>query len=164
MKFLWILCLAAPLAFGDALEEWLTEVDEVQALCSLPNASSDPGRVLALEHTLRARIPPAKALTLGDWRRGEIVVYGTGDHAGNCVGCHQLQKSDVAYGTMGPSLVGYGKRSGASPEFLWAILYNPKSFHLCSAMPRFGEQKILSAEEIEDVMAFLLAPASPVNQ
>jgi sulfur-oxidizing protein SoxX len=31
-------------------------------------------------------------------------------------------------------------------------------------MPRFGAQGILSEQQLRDVMAYLLDPASPVNQ
>lgn len=153
--------------------------DETQAQCSryapkLPPAAIG-NRLAALN---RAAIkPPADGKYLGDFRKGEhIAQTGTGFQSsddpgvpagGNCYACHEMAKSEVAFGTIGPSLNRYGKTRGTSPEMLayaWERLYDTKAFIPCSSMPRFGQQHILSESQLRDVMAFLFDPESPVNR
>jgi len=64
-------------------------------------------------------------------------------------------------------LYNYGKLRGNSEavvKYTWAKLYNAKAFNACSAMPRFGHFKLLTENQIRDLMALLLDPQSPVNQ
>jgi sulfur-oxidizing protein SoxX len=49
-------------------------------------------------------------------------------------------------------------------KYTYAKVYNPDAFNACSSMPRFGHQGILSEQQIKDVVALLMDPASPVNQ
>ena len=120
---------------------------------------------------------PADGKFLGDWKKGEKVAQsGRGfqynDKAGsvaggNCYACHQLADHEVSFGNIGPSLRHYGKLRGNTPEvqkYTWARLWNPHSFKACNQMPRFGEAGILTEEQLKDVMALLLDPASPVNR
>ena len=86
---------------------------------------------------------------------------------GNCYACHQLSKQEVSFGTLGPSLWHYGKLRGSSPgmqKYTYAKIYNPQAFTACSTMPRFGHHAILTEQQIKDLVALLLDPASPVNQ
>ena len=87
-------------------------------------------------------------------------------NGGNCYACHQLAPNEVAYGTLGPSLTGYGARgqSEAMLQYTWTKLWDTHAYNLCSHMPRFGAQSILTEQQLKDVMAYLLDPASPVNQ
>ena len=120
---------------------------------------------------------PASGTFLGDWKEGEkIAQNGRGlqssdivgaPNGGNCYACHQIRKDEIAYGTIGPSLHQYGKLRGDSEAVLrytWAKIYNAQAFHACSNMPRFGHQQILTEQQIRDLMALLLDPASPVNK
>ena len=79
---------------------------------------------------------------------------------------HQLAPTEVAYGTLGPSLTQYGMRgqSDVMLRYTWTKLWDTHAFNLCSHMPRFGAQKILTEQQLKDVMAFLLDPNSSVNQ
>jgi len=153
--------------------------DETQAQCSRfapkPLPAAIANRLAALN---RATIkPPADGNYLGDFRKGEhIAQTGTGFQSsddpgapagGNCYACHEMAKSELAFGTIGPSLNQYGKTRGTSPEMLaytWERLYNTKAFIPCSSMPRFGQQHILTESQLRDVMAFLFDPESPVNR
>ena len=86
---------------------------------------------------------------------------------GNCYACHELAADELAFGTLGPSLRNYGKLRGNSQfvlDFTWGKLYNSNAHKPCSNMPRFGHQSILTEQQLKDVMAYLLDPASPVNQ
>ena len=119
---------------------------------------------------------PADGNYLGDWREGEkIAQNGRGMqysddpaklNGGNCYACHQLAPAEIAAGTIGPSLTGYGQR-GQSREVLqytWAKIWNPNASVVCSHMPRFGDAGILTPGQIRDLMALLLDPESPVNR
>jgi sulfur-oxidizing protein SoxX len=127
---------------------------------------------------------PPNGKYLGDWKEGERIAQSgrgltyTDDaktvNGGNCYNCHQIDKKEISFGTIGPSLYNYGKIRGvanpASPEaqpiveYTWGKLWNSKAYNACSNMPRAGHTGILSAAQIADVMALLLDPKSPVNQ
>jgi sulfur-oxidizing protein SoxX len=120
---------------------------------------------------------PSDGKFLGDWKKGErsaLSGYGgrMGDdpkraNGGNCYACHQLAESEISYGTLGPSLLGYGKAKGFTPEAqkeVYERVYNAQSALACSNMPRFGHNKFLTIDQIKDVVAFLMDPASPVNK
>ncbi len=158
--------------------------DPLQRACSV--ASPPPAGVTSkLEAVQLAAIqPPPEGRYLGDWKAGEkLAQNGRGmtwsDKAdspagGNCYNCHQLSKSEISYGTLGPSLYNYGKLRGvtdpaseaAQPivRYTWGKIYDAKAFNACSIMPRFGEAHVLTARQMQDIMALLLDPKSPVNQ
>jgi len=165
-------------AKGQATMERLQQ-DETQTLCTAHARHPLPPEVAEHVSALnRVTIkPPANGQYLGDFKRGEIVALsGTGlqssdDPAkpagGNCYACHELAATELAYGTIGPSLRRYGKLRGSSKvtlEFAWGKIYNSNAQTACSRMPRFGHHGILSEQQLQDVMAFLFDPASPVNQ
>ncbi len=113
---------------------------------------------------------------LGDWREGEkIAQSGRGlqysdkpgaPRGGNCYACHQMTKSEISFGNIGTSLLHYGKLRGNSRqilEYAWTRIYNPHAFNACSVMPRFGDEGILTEEQMKHVMALLFDPTSPVN-
>lgn len=126
---------------------------------------------------------PADGRYLGDWKRGETIAQdgrgmtftdpATLKNGGNCYNCHQIAKAEISYGTIGPSLYQYGKLRGvadpASPEarpmleYTWGKLWNARATNACSQMPRFGHGKLLSDDQLRDLMALLLDPKSPVN-
>ena len=72
----------------------------------------------------------------------------------------------MSYGTLGPSLTGYGKthKDEASIRETWKKIYNSQAVVPCSNMPRFGAKAILTEQQMKDVMAYLLSPDSPVNK
>jgi sulfur-oxidizing protein SoxX len=120
---------------------------------------------------------PEDGRWLGDWQRGEkIAQTGSGlqysdppdaPRGGGCYGCHQLSGTEIAYGTIGPSLNRYLERNGGTSDALrqaWTRIWNAHAFNACSMMPRFGDAGILTPEQIRDVMALLFDPQSPVNR
>lgn len=153
--------------------------DETQKLCSKP-AAQELSRDLAerIEKSNLATIRyPADGKMLGDWKRGErIAQSGVGMQysddpklpaGANCYACHQLSKAEISYGTMGPSLYGFGKLRGAGEavqRYAYGKIYNAQAFSPCSNMPRFGHNRILTEQQMKDLTALLLDPASPVNQ
>ena len=151
--------------------------DPLQTFCSKPRAEAGDQAVAA---ELRAAamasvVMPADGAFLGSWQSGaEIANNGRGlqysddpsaPNGGNCYACHQLDPREVAYGTIGPSLTGYGARgqSDVVLQYTWTKLWNTHAYNVCSHMPRFGAQGILTEQQLKDVMAYLLDPASPVN-
>ena len=152
--------------------------DAVQTACSAPRGMPLDNDMLASlrAERLAAVVLPADGQYLGDWQRGaEVAGNGRGlqsnddptqPNGGNCYACHQLAPNEVAYGTLGPSLTGYGARgqSEAMLQYTWTKLWDTHAYNLCSHMPRFGAQAILTEQQLKDVMAYLLDPASPVNQ
>ena len=120
---------------------------------------------------------PSDGKYIGDWKKGEAIAQsGRGatwtDKAdtpigGGCYNCHQIDKKEISYGKIGPTLWNYGKLRGYSPEvatYTWNRINNSKAYNACSNMPRFAHFKLLNEQQIQDVMALLLDPASPVNQ
>jgi len=151
--------------------------DPLQTFCSKPRAEAGDQAVAA---ELRAAamasvVMPADGAFLGSWQSGaEIANNGRGlqysddpsaPNGGNCYACHQLDPREVAYGTIGPSLTRYGARgqSDVVLQYTWTKLWNTHAYNVCSHMPRFGAQGILTEQQLKDVMAYLLDPASPVN-
>ena len=162
---------------GPATVERVTQQDEVQQLCSAPTAPSK-AKAKAVEASQLKQVKyPADGNYLGDWKAGEkIAQNGKGmqssdkvgeANGGNCYACHQVTKEEISFGNIGPSLYQYGKLRGNSEavvKYTWAKLYNAQAFQACSKMPRFGHNGILTEQQIKDVMALLLDPASPVNK
>jgi len=153
--------------------------DETQRVCSAQDGKA-PSKEVAekIEKLNLAMIKyPADNKLLGDWKNGEkIAQEGRGKQfsddpngpvGANCYACHQLSKTELSFGTIGPSLYQYLKLRGNTAEvqrYTYGKIYNSEAFAACSNMPRFGHNGILSEQQIKDVAALLLDPASPVNQ
>jgi sulfur-oxidizing protein SoxX len=131
----------------------------------------------ALEADQMKSISYPEGSLMGDWRRGEKIAQGGrgltwSDKAGrpndgSCYNCHQLSPAELSYGTIGPSLRGLGRQRGSGPEaqrYVYGKIFNAKAFNLCSQMPRLGASGTLTPEQIKDLVALLLDPASPVNR
>lgn len=156
----------------------LTQNDLQRACSNRKDWVADESQRNALQAAAKASVTyPADGQYLGDWRRGEVIASnGKGlqwnddpskPNGGNCYACHEMSPDEVAFGTIGPSLKNYGGMRGQSEpvlQYTWAKLWNPHVYTLCSHMPRFGDAGILTEQQLKDVMAFLLDPASPVNQ
>jgi len=155
--------------------------DETQKFCSDPVfANSKQGEKMRdkIQKINMASIKqPSDGKYIGDWKKGEAIAQsGRGatwtDKAdtvigGGCYNCHQIDPKEISYGNIGPSLTGYGKLRGYSQEvvtYTWNRINNSKAYNACSNMPRFAHFKLLNEQQIQDVMALLLDPASPVNQ
>jgi len=155
--------------------------DATQAFCSDPVAAeskeSETQRA-AIEAENMATVKwPSDGNWLGDWKEGEKIAQsgkgltwsdkGGEPNGGGCYGCHQISAQEIAYGTIGPSLLHYGKTHGTSGDVLrttWAKIYNAKASKACSFMPRLGHMGIITEKQIQDVMALLLDSNSPVNK
>ena len=153
--------------------------DDTQRLCSQAAGRTPPKDVAErIEKQNLATIKyPADGKLIGDWKNGEKIAQDgrgkqysddpAGPVGGNCYACHQLAPQELAYGTIGPSLYRFGKLRGYGIEtqrYAYGKIFNSEAFAACSTMPRFGHNGILSEQQIKDVTALLMDPASPVNQ
>lgn len=155
--------------------------DETQATCSKyrnlpPEDVAD--KLLAREQA--NIVYPADGELMGDWkvalkesnngfgwRMRDDPVKRKQVVGGNCYACHQLTKEEVAYGNLGPSLLGYGKDRKLDKETIKATydkIYSAQSVLACSNMPRFGVTGFLTPKQIRDYVAMLLDPESSINK
>jgi sulfur-oxidizing protein SoxX len=156
----------------------VVEQDDMQRLCSEHRDKPPAALTAPVMAAQRGKIvyPPSGRL-MGDWREGKKIAEDTGGmrfgdkprvpNGGNCYACHQLAPAEVVYGTLGPSLRGYGKARGTSDgvqRYAYDRIYNGQAFVACSAMPRFGHNGVLTPEQIAHLVALLLDPASEVNR
>ena len=163
---------------GQAKLDRLTQ-DEPQAACSRDDGKQPAKEVLEkIEKVQFAQIKyPADGKLLGDWRAGErIAQSGAGKqynddpknpNGANCYACHQISPAEISFGTIGPSLLGFGKLRGNSEaiqKYTYGKIYNAQAYNACSNMPRFGHSEILTEQQMRDVTALLLDPNSPVNK
>lgn len=153
------------------------ELDAVQTACNLNGDAPPEALAKKLEAEQLAAIPFPAGSLLGDWKRGQTIAQsgrgmqwndGPKDVAGgSCYNCHQLSPQEASYGTVGPSLLGFGKVRGntaATQKYAFGRIYNAKAYNLCSQMPRLGHSGTLSEQQIKDLVAYLLDPNSPVNR
>ena len=155
--------------------------DATQKFCSDPVFSNskqgEAMRVKIQKINMGTIQQPSDGKYIGDWKSGErIAQSGRGatwsDKAdavvgGGCYNCHQMDPKEISYGNIGPSLTGYAKLRGYSQEvvtYTWNRINNSKAYNACSNMPRFGHFKLLNEKQMQDVMALLLDPESPVNK
>jgi len=166
----------------------LLNTDETNRVCSQADVDGKPldeKIAKAIEAVnLQAVKWPSDGKFLGDWKEGEKIAQNgrgltfTDDDktvvGGNCYNCHQLDKKEISFGTIGPSLYNYGKIRGvtnpSSPEvkliveYTWGKVWNAKAYNACSNMPRVGHNGILSEAQVRHLVGLLLDPKSPVNQ
>jgi sulfur-oxidizing protein SoxX len=153
------------------------ELDEVQRLCNLNADNPPPELARRIEDAQLKAIPFPTGSLIGDWKSGErIAQSGRGSmwsdkpgvqEGGSCYNCHQISPAEEAHGTLGPSLARFGKIRGSGPEmqrYVFGRIYNSKAYNACSQMPRLGHAGTLNEQQIKDLVALLLDPASPVNQ
>ncbi|RXF69880.1 sulfur oxidation c-type cytochrome SoxX [Hansschlegelia zhihuaiae] len=152
--------------------------DEAQRICSETRNQPSEAQAEKIVEAEKSKVQmPADGKVVGDWKAGEKVAQnGRGfqfsdpagtEAGGNCYACHQLDPKETSYGTLGPSLKGYGKAFKFSEEAAkatYAKIYDAQAVLACSNMPRFGSNHVLTEKQIKDVTAYLFDPQSPVNK
>lgn len=117
-------------------------------------------------HLVDGAIPAPLTAQPGDPERGRRIVLDR--DGGDCTICHAMPLPQrVFHGTVGPPLDGIGRR--ATPGVLRLRLVDPKAFNAGTIMPayykveglqrvldRYRARPILTAQQIEDVIAYLL--------
>jgi sulfur-oxidizing protein SoxX len=168
-------------SFAGAAADWQARLaqDETQKACSQyrnapPKAVADA--IIAREKANMVYPPDGKLM--GDWKKGETLAqsgYGgrftdyppRAENGGNCYACHQLDKKELSFGTLGPSLADYGKIrkfSEADVKAVYERIYNPHAAIACANMPRMGASRFLTVDQIKDLVAYVMSPESPVNK
>ena len=172
---------AVKAAFPTAPADWAPRLtpDQTMKECSASDNAPPQALFEAIKKREMAWIEyPADGQLMGDWKQGERVAqsgYGLRftdypprqANGGNCYACHQLTKQEVSYGTIGPSLLEYGKAKkyeAAEVKAVYEKIYNSHAAFPCSLMPRLGTNKILTIDQIKDLVALLMSPDSPVNK
>ena len=166
--------------WSKAPAEWQPRVqqDETQRVCTAFHNAPPPAEAEKIAAREKATIVyPADGQFLGDWKKGESLAQnGRGGQfsdgpgvasGGNCYACHQVSPREISFGTLGPPLVGYGKLRDFTAEAAKAAyekIYNAQAVFPCSNMPRFGTNKVLTPEQIRDLVALLMDKDSPVNR
>lgn len=166
--------------FSRVSPEWQAraQLDDTQRTCTERRNQVSAAEADAIQARERAAVVlPPDGNFLGDWRKGfQVANNGRGGQfsdpagtvaGGNCFACHQMDPKEVSYGTLGPSLAAYGRDRNYDPELIrdaYVKIYNSQAVVACSNMPRFGAMKVLTVDQIKDVLAYLFDRQSPVNQ
>lgn len=164
------------------------DTDEANKLCSAAEVAGkelDANVAKSIEAAnLKLVKWPTDGKFVGDWKEGEKLAQSgrgmtwtdlpTTLNGGNCYNCHQIDKKEVSFGTIGPSLYNYGKlrqvkdvndpASKAVLEFTWGKIWNSRAYNACSSMPRAGHAGIMTEAQVKHLVALLVDPKSPVNQ
>ena len=162
--------------------------DEAQSACSAADVAGKPLNEKTAKAIETANLKtvkwPSDGKFIGDWKQGEAIAQSgrgltwTDDikaaNGGNCYNCHQMDKKEISFGTIGPSLYNYGKLRGVTDpaseaskpivEYTWGKIWNSKAYNACSNMPRAGHMGILNETQVRHIVGLLLDPKSPVNQ
>jgi sulfur-oxidizing protein SoxX len=151
--------------------------DGLQRICTETHDKPPAEVAKALEADQMRTIVFPEGSLMGDWKRAEKMAQsGRGamwndkpgaPAGGSCYNCHQISPQETSYGTIGPSLLGFGKKRGNGPDmqrYVYGKIYNAKAYNACSQMPRLGASGTLTVEQIKDFTALLLDPSSPVNK
>ena len=153
--------------------------DDTQRLCSEYAGRALPASVVdkIQKENLATVKYPADGKLVGDWKGGErIAQSGQGFQysddpsrpaGANCYACHQLDKRELSFGTLGPSLLAYGRRhrfASADAKAVYERIYNSQAALACANMPRFGTSGFLTIDQIKDLVAYVMSPDSPVNE
>ena len=168
-------------AFAKAPADWQPRLagDQTMQECSAHRNAPPAALAKAIQERERATIKyPDDGKLVGDWKKGDALAqngYGLrftdyppkNPNGGNCYACHQLTKAEVSYGTIGPTLLNYGKIrkfAEADTKAAYEKIYNGHAALACSLMPRFGTNGVLTIDQIKDLTALLMSPDSPVNK
>ena len=165
------------------------DTDEINRACSAADVAGKPldaktaNRLMAVN--LKSIKWPTDGQFLGDWKEGEkLAQSGRGltysdttstPNGGNCYNCHQIDKNEISFGTIGPSLYNYGKLRGLTEDptsaaskaliaYTWGKIWNARAYNACSNLPRAGHTGIMTEAQVRDLMALRIDPKSPVNQ
>jgi L-cysteine S-thiosulfotransferase len=139
-------------------------VAAVQAAVT-PGGTAYGSDTLVAYHIVNGAIPEPLTAQPGDPERGRRVVLDR--DGGDCPVCHAMPLPQRQFhGTVGPPLDGFGSRSSAgvlrlrlvdpkaiNPETIMPAYYKVEGLH--RVLERYGDRPILTAQQIEDVIAYL---------
>lgn len=134
-------------------------------LAALSACDASQGALITASMIEGDAIPAPLAADPGDAERGRTIF--TERERGHCVICHTLGSVDAPFqGNLGPTLTGIGARLTpgqirlriAKPSEVWPETVMPSYYRvggLHQVRAEFAGAPILSAQEIEDLVAFL---------
>jgi sulfur-oxidizing protein SoxX len=138
--------------------------DGIQRVCTETHNQPPAELAKRLEADQMKTIALPQGSLIGDWKSGErIAQNGRGmqwtdapgtPNGGSCYNCHQLSPKEISFGTIGPSLAGFGAKRGSGPEvqrYVYGKIYNAKAYSVCSQMPRLGYSGTLTEPQIRDL-------------
>ena len=118
--------------------------DGLQRVCTETRDKPPAPVAQALEADQMKTIAFPQGSLMGDWKRADKMAQdGRGamwsdkpgaPAGGSCYNCHQLSPKEASYGTLGPSLLGFGKKRGSGAEvqrYVYGKIYNAKAYNLC---------------------------------
>jgi sulfur-oxidizing protein SoxX len=125
--------------------------------------SGRPAPLVAYE-TVNYQIPKPLTAQPGDAARGQQVAVDR--KLGNCLSCHSLPVDEADQGNVGPNLRGVGSRYSVgslrlrivNPKVLDPATIMPAYYRvsgLTDVSPAFAGRPILTAQQVEDVVAYL---------
>jgi|Deesub1362A_J573_1020465.scaffolds.fasta_scaffold34374_1 sulfur-oxidizing protein SoxX len=98
-------------------------------------------------------IVPSVAVAKGNAERGEKIVKSR--KLGNCMACHFIPGVEFP-GNIGPNLVESMKNySDSDREMVRQWVWDARAYNPDTIMPPFGPNKILTKDQIEDVVEYL---------
>ena len=132
----------------------------------IPGGIAYSSDTLVAYRILNGAIPEPLTAQPGDPERGRRVVLDR--DGGDCLVCHAMPLPQRQFhGTVGPPLDGIGSRASAgalrlrlvdpkaiNPETIMPAYYKVAEFH--RILERYRDRPILTAQHIEDVIAYLL--------
>ncbi|WP_236846404.1 MULTISPECIES: sulfur oxidation c-type cytochrome SoxX [unclassified Bosea (in: a-proteobacteria)] len=133
--------------------------------------ASAPAGALEAYTVVGDAIPAPLGGKVGDLKRGRALVLDRAQ--GNCLICHQVPEPNEPFqGTIGPGLAGVATRLDSGQLRLRLIdagLLNPQTVMppyfrtegLRDVAPAFRDRPALTAQEIEDVVAYLASLRTP---
>jgi sulfur-oxidizing protein SoxX len=144
---------------------WLSLPVAVLVVLSLPGIAHGDDQLVRYR-IVDGTIPEPLTAQPGDAVQGRRIVLDR--HGGDCTICHPMPLPQRAFhGTVGPPLDGIGRR--VTPGALRLRLVDPKAFNPETIMPayykvaglhrvleRYRAKPILTAQQIEDTIAYLL--------
>lgn len=96
---------------------------------------------------------PAVVLAAGNVEKGKKVVDSR--HLGNCAACHVVPGMEFP-GDVGPDLVKAMQHySQKDREKVWQWVWDGRKFDPDTIMPPFGPNKILTKEQVDEVVDYL---------
>ena len=136
------------------------DTDETNRDCSAADVAGKPldkKRAKEIEAmNLKTVKWPSDGKFVGDWKQGEALAQsGRGltysddantPNGGNCYNCHQMDKKEMSFGTIGPSLYNYGKQRGVTDVNSPAS----KAINECASRCEAARMEFSEASERED--------------
>jgi sulfur-oxidizing protein SoxB len=136
-----------------------------EALAQQPGAAAKMYELPRFGNVHLLHFTDCHAQLLPIYFREPSVNIGVGEAEGkppHLVGEHLLRHFGIAPRTIEAHAFTFLDFEAAARTY--GKVYNAQAYKACSNMPRFGHNGILTEQQIKDLVALLMDPASPVNK